>query len=138
MKRTRSQFVDINSRQNTFTERIKNSRLGLVNFFPNDDAKGFTKNFVDKTKSQFRGISADGKKFKSPKVTFSGDFGLSFLPGNKIKLEGSAAKYYKIGNQKWQPGGKRYEAEYVSIGDLLIRENSASANSSNTYIHNHT
>jgi len=126
MKQTRSQFVDINSRQNTFTERIKNSRLGLVNFFPNDDAKGFTKNFVDKTKSQFRGISADGKKFKSPKVTFSGDFGLSFLPGNKIKLEGSAAKYYQLGSQKWQPGGKRYEKEYVSIGDLLIRKNSPS------------
>ena len=98
--------------------------MGLVNFFPNDDGVGFTKNFVDKTKSQFTGIS--GETFTSPKVTFGGDFGLSFLPGNKIKLEGSAAKYYGTGNQKWQPGGKRYEDNYVSIGDLLIRENSPS------------
>ena len=37
-----------------------------------------------------------------------------------------SAKYYGTGNQKWQPGGKRYEDNYVSIGDLLIRENSPS------------
>ena len=124
MKQVPSQFVDINRDQSIFTERTLNSKLGLVNFFPNDDASGFTKNFVDKTKSQFTGIS--GETFTSPKVTFGGDFGLSFLPGNKIKLEGSAAKYYGTGNQKWQPGGKRYEDNYVSIGDLLIRENSPS------------
>ena len=124
IKQVPSQFVDINREQSIFTERISNSKLGIVNFFPNDDASGFTKNFVDKTKSQFTGIS--GETFTSPKVTFGGDFGLSFLPGNKIKLEGSAAKYYGTGNQKWQPGGKRYEDNYVSIGDLLIRENSPS------------
>ena len=124
IKQVPSQFVDINRDQSIFTERTLNSKLGLVNFFPNDDASGFTKNFVDKTNSQFTGIS--GETFTSPKVTFGGDFGLSFLPGNKIKLEGSAAKYYGTGNQKWQPGGKRYEDNYVSIGDLLIRENSPS------------
>jgi len=124
MKQVPSQFVDINRDQSIFTERVSNSRLSVVNFFPNDDASGFTKNFVDKTNSQFTGIS--GETFTSPKVTFGGDFGLSFLPGNKIKLEGSAAKYYGTGNQKWQPGGKRYEDNYVSIGDLLIRENSPS------------
>ena len=124
IKQVPSQFVDINRDQSIFTERTLNSKLGLVNFFPNDDGVGFTKNFVDKTKSQFTGIS--GETFTSPKVTFGGDFGLSFLPGNKIKLEGSAAKYYGTGNQKWQPGGKRYEDNYVSIGDLLIRENSPS------------
>ena len=124
IKQVPSQFVDINRDQSIFTERTLNSKLGLVNFFSNDDASGFTKNFVDKTNSQFTGIS--GETFTSPKVTFGGDFGLSFLPGNKIKLEGSAAKYYGTGNQKWQPGGKRYEDNYVSIGDLLIRENSPS------------
>ena len=124
IKQVPSQFVDINRDQSIFTGRTLNSKLGLVNFFPNDDGVGFTKNFVDKTKSQFTGIS--GETFTSPKVTFGGDFGLSFLPGNKIKLEGSAAKYYGTGNQKWQPGGKRYEDNYVSIGDLLIRENSPS------------
>jgi len=124
MKQVPSQFVDVNRDQSIFTERVSNSKLSVVNFFPNDDASGFTKNFVDKTKSQFTGIS--GETFTSPKVTFGGDFGLSFLPGNKIKLEGSAAKYYGTGNQKWQPGGKRYEDNYVSIGDLLIRENSPS------------
>lgn len=124
IKQVPSQFVDINRDQSIFTERVSNSRLSVVNFFPNDDASGFTKNFVDKTNSQFTGIS--GETFTSPKVTFGGDFGLSFLPGNKIKLEGSAAKYYSTGNQKWQAGGKRYEDNYVSIGDLLIRENSPS------------
>ena len=124
IKQVPSQFVDINRDQSIFTERTLNSKLGVVNFFSNDDGVGFTKNFVDKTKSQFTGIS--GETFTSPKVTFGGDFGLSFLPGNKIKLEGSAAKYYGTGNQKWQPGGKRYEDNYVSIGDLLIRENSPS------------
>ena len=124
MKQVPSQFVDINRDQSIFTERIKNSKLKTVNFFFDDDALGFTKNFVDKTKSQFTGIS--GETFTSPKVKFDGDFGLSFLPGNKIKLEGSAAKYYGTGNQKWQPDGKRYEDKYVSIGDLLIRENSPS------------
>ena len=124
IKQVPSQFVGINRDQSIFTGRTLNSQLGLVNFFPNDDGVGFTKNFVDKTKSQFTGIS--GETFTSPKVTFGGDFGLSFLPGNKIKLEGSAAKYYGTGNQKWQPGGKRYEDNYVSIGDLLIRENSPS------------
>ena len=124
IKQVPSQFVDINRDQSIFTERTLNSKLGVVNFFSNVDASGFTKNFVDKTNSQFTGIS--GETFTSPKVTFGGDFGLSFLPGNKIKLEGSAAKYYGTGNQKWQPGGKRYEDNYVSIGDLLIRENSPS------------
>jgi len=119
---TPSQFTGINGI--TFKSNKPTTKLRAVNFFFDDDAKGFTKNFVDKTKSQFTGIS--GETFISPKVTFSGDFGLSFLPGSKIKLEGSAAKYYQVGSQKWQPGGKRYEDKYVSIGDLLISENSPS------------
>jgi len=123
---SKSQFRGIDILSNEFTSNKPTTQLGLVSFFPNDGAGGFTKNFVDKTKSQFTGISSDGEKFTSPKVTFSGDFGLSFLPGSKIKLEGSAAKYYQVGSQKWQPGGKRYEDKYVSIGDLLIKENSPS------------
>ena len=119
---TPSQFRGISFNGEKFKSNKPTTKLGLVNFFPNDDAQGFTKNFVDKTKSQFTGISIDGEKFISPKVTFSGDFGLSFLPGNKIKLAGSAAKYYQIGSQKWKPGGKRYEDEYISIGDLVIRQ----------------
>jgi len=121
---TPSQFRGINISSNEFTSNKPTTKLRVVNFFPDDDAVGFTKNFVDKTKSQFTGIN--GETFVSRKVIFSGDFGLSFLPGNKIKLEGSAAKYYQVGSQKWQPGGKRYEDKYVSIGDLLISENSPS------------
>jgi hypothetical protein len=124
MKQVPSQFVDVSSDQSIFAERTINSKLGVVNFFSNDDGVGFTKNFNDKTKSQFTGIN--GETFISPKVTFSGDFGLSFSPGNKIKLEGSSLQYYTNGNQKWQPAGKRYEDNYVSIGDLLIKENSPS------------
>jgi hypothetical protein len=123
---SKSQFRGISSNGGEFTSNKPTTKLGVVDFFPNEDAVGFTKEFVDKTKSQFTGISSDGKKFISPKVTFGGDFGLSFLPGSKIKLEGSAAKYYQVGSQKWQPGGKRYEDKYVSIGDLLIKENSPS------------
>ncbi len=107
-----------------FTPKFKTQKVRTVNFFSNEDGVGFTKNFNDKNKSQFTGIN--GETFASPKVTFSGDFGLSFSPGNKIKLEGSSLQYYTNGNQKWQPGGKRYEDNYVSIGDLLIRENSPS------------
>ena len=116
-----TQFVDINN--GIFTQRIPNSKLGEVNFFPNDDATGFTKNFVDKNETKFTGISGD--KFTSPKVNFNGDYGLSFSPGNKIKLEGSALANYQNGNQKWVYG-KKYEEGYVSIGDLLLRENSPS------------
>ncbi|NDC23193.1 MAG: hypothetical protein EBZ49_03550, partial [Proteobacteria bacterium] len=120
-----TQFVDINN--GIFTQRIPNSKLGEVNFFPNDDATGFTKNFVDKNDTQFTGInkSIGGYKFKSPKVNFNGDYGLGFSPGNKIKLEGSALANYQNGNQKWVYG-KKYEEGYVSIGDLLLRENSPS------------
>ena len=121
---SKSQFRGIDILSNEFTSNKITTQLGITNWFGDDDSKGFTKNFVDKTKSQFTGIS--GETFTSPKVKFDGDFGLSFLPGNKIKLEGSAAKYYGTGNQKWQPDGKRYEDKYVSIGDLLIRENSPS------------
>ena len=121
---SKSQFRGIDILSNQFTSNKITTQLGITNWFGDDDSKGFTKNFVDKTKSQFTGIS--GETFTSPKVKFDGDFGLSFLPGNKIKLEGSAAKYYGTGNQKWQPGGKRYEDNYVSIGDLLIKENSPS------------
>jgi len=116
-----TQFVDINN--GIFTQRIPNSKLGEVNFFPNDDATGFTKNFVDKNETKFTGINGD--KFTSPKVNFNGDYGLSFNPGNKIKLEGSALANYQNGNQKWIYG-KKYEEGYVSIGDLLLRENSPS------------
>jgi len=116
-----TQFVDINN--GIFTQRIPNSKLGEVNFFPNDDATGFTKNFVDKNETKFTGINGD--KFTSPKVNFNGDYGLSFSPGNKIKLEGSALANYQNGNQKWVYG-KKYEEGYVSIGDLLLRENSPS------------
>jgi len=116
-----TQFVDINN--GIFTQRIPNSKLGEVNFFPNDDATGFTKNFVDKNETKFTGIN--GNKFTSPKVNFNGDYGLSFSPGNKIKLEGSALANYQNGNQKWVYG-KKYEEGYVSIGDLLLRENSPS------------
>jgi hypothetical protein len=116
-----TQFVDINN--GIFTQRIPNSKLGEVNFFPNDDATGFTKNFVDKNETKFTGINGD--KFTSPKVNFNGDYGLSFSPGNKIKLEGSSLANYQNGNQKWVYG-KKYEEGYVSIGDLLLRENSPS------------
>jgi len=116
-----TQFVDINN--GIFTQRIPNSKLGEVNFFPNDDVIGFTKNFVDKNDTKFTGISND--TFTSPKVNFNGDYGLGFSPGNKIKLEGSALANYQNGNQKWVYG-KKYEEGYVSIGDLLLRENSPS------------
>ncbi len=121
---SKSQFRGIDILSNEFTSNKITTQLGITNWFGDDDSKGFTKNFVDKTKSQFTGIS--GETFTSPKVKFDRDFGLSFVPGNKIKLEGSARKYYERGSQKWQPGGERYEDKYVSIGDLLIRENSPS------------